>query len=186
MINQSNSAELTVNESLARRLYTNRMTVTRIQRERLTCLLLISAGGLILVASLMAQSPASVKDESAIRGLVQRYVDAREQKNPQAVEALFTGDADQLVSTGEWRRGRDAVVKGVITSSQSMAGKRTIQVETIRIVAPDIALADGRYEVAGAPGGDRKMWSTFVMARGPDGWRIAAIRNMLPAPATPR
>jgi len=38
----------------------------------------------------------------------------------------------------------------------------------------------------GAPGGDRKMWSTFVMTRDSNGWRIAAIRNMLPAPATPR
>jgi hypothetical protein len=27
------------------------------------------------------------------------------------------------------------------------------------------------------------MWSTFLMVRQPDGWRIAAIRNMLPAPA---
>jgi hypothetical protein len=26
------------------------------------------------------------------------------------------------------------------------------------------------------------MWSAFVMARTKDGWRIAAIRNMLPAP----
>ncbi len=138
----------------------------------------------------MAQNPAggptTGKDEAAIRGLVQQYVDAREQKDPHAVEALFTGDADQLVSTGEWRKGRAAVVKGVMASSQSMAGKRTIQVESIRLVAPDIALADGRYEIAGAPGGDRKMWSTFVMSHGPDGWRIAAIRNMLPAPATPR
>jgi hypothetical protein len=25
------------------------------------------------------------------------------------------------------------------------------------------------------------MWSTFVMARGQDGWHITAIRNMLPA-----
>ena len=31
-------------------------------------------------------------------------------------------------------------------------------------------------------GGDRRMWSTFVMVRESGGWRIAAIRNMLPAP----
>jgi hypothetical protein len=29
------------------------------------------------------------------------------------------------------------------------------------------------------------MWSTFVMTRTKDGWRITAIRNMLPAPPTP-
>ena len=30
-------------------------------------------------------------------------------------------------------------------------------------------------------GNDRRMWSTFVMVKEADGWRIAAIRNMLPA-----
>ena len=28
---------------------------------------------------------------------------------------------------------------------------------------------------------NRAMWTTIVLKRGPDGWRIAAIRNMLPA-----
>jgi len=50
-------------------------------------------------------------------------------------------------------------------------------VETVRFVSADVAIADARYEI-----GDRKMWSTFVMKRGPGGWRIEAIRNMLPTP----
>jgi hypothetical protein len=29
------------------------------------------------------------------------------------------------------------------------------------------------------------MWTTIVLKRGPDGWRIAAIRNMLPATPAP-
>jgi len=29
------------------------------------------------------------------------------------------------------------------------------------------------------------MWSTFVMTREAGGWRITAIRNMLPAPPAP-
>ena len=39
--------------------------------------------------------------------------------------ALFTADANQLVSSGEWRRGRDAVVKGSLASSQQTQGTRT-------------------------------------------------------------
>ena len=42
-------------------------------------------------------------------------------------------------------------------------------------------IADGRYEIAGPT--VRSMWTTLVLARGSDGWRISAIRNMLPAPA---
>jgi hypothetical protein len=90
-----------------------------------------------------------------------------------------------LVSSGEWRRGRADVVKGSMASSQQSSGKRTIEVETVRFPARDVVIVDGRYEIAGAAadGGARKMRSTFVMVRGGDGWRIAAIRNMLPAAA---
>jgi uncharacterized protein (TIGR02246 family) len=137
---------------------------------------------LLLAMTLVARN----SDEAAIRDVVKKYVDAREQQDPKAVEALFTADADQLVSSGEWRKGRNAVVKGTLASSQSTGGKRTIAVETIRFLGPGVAIADGRYEIAALAGGaTRKMWSTFVMTRGTDGWRIAAIRNMLPAAPAP-
>ena len=134
----------------------------------------------MIAASLFAQS----SDEKAIRAIVQKYMDARESQDARAVEALFTSDADQLVSSGEWRKGRSDVVRGTLASSKNSGGKRTITVTSIRFLAPGVAMADGRYELAGLAGGDsRKMWTTLVLTRGSDGWRIAAIRNMLPAPA---
>ena len=135
-----------------------------------------------LVICLFAQD----SDEAAVRAVVQKYVDARETIDARAVEALFTSDADQLVSSGEWRKGRSEVVRGTMASSQNTGGKRTVTVESVRFIKPDAAIADGRYEISGLSGGaTRKMWSTFVLARGADGWRIAAIRNMLPAAAAP-
>jgi uncharacterized protein (TIGR02246 family) len=125
-------------------------------------------------------------DEAAIRMVVQKYVDARESMDTHAIEALFTSDADQLVSTGEWRKGRSEVVRGTMASSQSSAGKRTITVESVRFVTPSVAIADGRYEITGlAGGGTRAMWTSLVLTRGSDGWRITAIRNMLPAAPAP-
>lgn len=143
----------------------------------------------IMVAVCAAgQTPAArTQDEAAIRSVVDKYVAAREQIDAKAVAALFTADADQLVSSGEWRRGLDAVVRGTMASSQASGGKRTVTVETIRFVSGDVAIVDGRYEIAGAAGGQaRKMWSTFVFRRMPEGWKIAAIRNMLPAVAAGR
>jgi uncharacterized protein (TIGR02246 family) len=123
-----------------------------------------------------------LSDEAAVRQVVQKYVDARESKDAQAIEALFTSDADQLVSTGEWRKGRAEVVRGTMASSQAASGKRTITVTSVRFLAPGVALADGRYEIAGTGGAAaRKMWASLTLTRGRDGWRIAAIRNMLPA-----
>ena len=122
-------------------------------------------------------------DSAAIRAAVQRYVDVRDHPDPSALTTLFADDADQLVSSGEWRKGRDAVVKGMIAASQRETGKRTITLESIRFLSPTVALADGRYELtdaAGAPA--RKMWTAIVLTRDQSAWRIAAIRNMLPAP----
>jgi uncharacterized protein (TIGR02246 family) len=131
---------------------------------------------------LVAQTPKGSADEAAIREVVRKYVDARETIDPKAIEALFTADADQLVSTGEWRKGLKDVVKGSVASSQSSRGKRTIAVESVRFLSPDVALVDGRYEISGASAADtRKMWTALVLTRSPSGWRIAAIRNMLPA-----
>src|SRR5215472_14768980 len=120
----------------------------------------------ILIPALWAQ------DEAAIKGVVARYVDAREKRDAAAIAALFTADADQLVSSGEWRKGREAVVKGTLASSEASGGRRTIEVETVRFLTPDVALADGRYEIAGASGAaTRRMWSTFLITRTKDGWR---------------
>lgn len=136
----------------------------------------------LISAAAFAQAPA---DDAAIRDIVKKYVDARDRIDPKATAALFTSDADQLVSSGEWRKGLDALVKGTTASSKSNSGKRTITVESIRFLTRDVAIADGRYELAGAAADNsaRKMWTTLVMKRGKDGWKIAAIRNMLPAAA---
>jgi uncharacterized protein (TIGR02246 family) len=127
-----------------------------------------------------AQQPSA--DETAIRAVVQKYVDAREASDAKAIESLFTPDADQLVSDGTWRRGRDELVRGMQESSRKNPAKRSIRVESVRLLSPDVALADGRYTQKGqAAGNDREMWTTITLKRGSDGWRIAAIRNMLPA-----
>jgi uncharacterized protein (TIGR02246 family) len=131
-------------------------------------------------ATSSAQEPSA--DETGVRQVVQRYVDAREASDPKAIETLFTPDADQLVSDGTWRKGRDVLVKGMLESSRKNPAKRSITVESVRLLTADVALADGRYIQKGQAGGkDREMWTAITLKRAGDGWRIAAIRNMLPA-----
>jgi uncharacterized protein (TIGR02246 family) len=134
--------------------------------------------------SLLASSLCGAADPTAaIRAAIQQYVDVREHPDAEALERLFTADADQLVSSGEWRKGREAVVKGTIAASQREAGKRTIAIESIRFLSKNVAIADGRYELMDAAGNTtRKMWTSIVLTRDHSGWHIAAIRNMLPAP----
>jgi len=136
----------------------------------------------LLLPLLLALTPAFAQSgEEPVRELVARYAAAREAMDPARVSALFTPDADQLVSSGEWRRGREALVQGAMASSRQNEGRRILSVESIRFLSPAIAIVDARYEIAGESG-TRRMWSTFIVHLTSGGWRIAAIRNMLPAP----
>jgi uncharacterized protein (TIGR02246 family) len=137
---------------------------------------------LLLAVSVFGQTPgSSALDELAVKELVARYNAARDHEDPTAIRALFTADADQLVSSGEWRRGREQLVEGMLRSSRANPGDRTLAVETVRFPTADVAVADARYEIAGTAGAaTRRMWSTFVAVRTPEGWRLSAIRNMLP------
>ena len=148
-----------------------------------------------LVAPLaVAQNPAatsksastSAEDDAAIRDLVRRYVNARDQRDPKAIDALFTEDADQYTTSGEWRRGRAQIVPGALASSARNSGRRDITVETVRYVTKDVAIADGPYTItASETGPARTMWTTLVVKREAGGWRIAAIRNMAPTGPAP-
>jgi uncharacterized protein (TIGR02246 family) len=123
-----------------------------------------------------AQEPASNgPEEAAVRAVIAKYVEARELKDPAAIGALFTEDADQFNSAGEWRRGRDAIVKGTLQSSQRNSGARSITLEAVRFPAPGVAIADGEYGI-----GAQRLWTTLVLTRQGEGWRITAIRNSAP------
>ena len=131
-----------------------------------------------------AQAGRSVPDEAGVRDAVRMYVEARDRNDAATLAALFTEDADQLVSSGEWRRGRAALVQGTLASSKANAGARTISIQSVRFPSPDVAIADGEYTIAATgTGAARNMWTSFVMVRSGGSWRITAIRNMLPASA---
>src|SRR5947209_19138244 len=101
--------------------------------------------GMVVPAPLRAQAPVP---EAAVRAVVQKYVEAREAGDPRAIETLFTADADQLVSDGTWRRGRDELVRGMLESSRRAGGRRSIAVESVRLLSPEVTVADGRYKQA--------------------------------------
>ena len=148
-------------------------------RPATTLLVGLVAFALIVPAAAAGQAPPT--DDAAVRALVDAYSAARDKGDGPALTALFTADADQLVSSGEWRRGREAVVKGSLASSQQTQGKRTFTIETVRMIAADVALADSRYDIAQTGGTTRRMWASWLLVKDGPAWKIAAIRNMLPA-----
>ena len=133
---------------------------------------------LLVAGSARAQSPVvTASDEAAVRDIVRRYTQARELSDPKAIEALFTADADQYTTSGDWRRGLPQLVKGMLETSARNPGMRAITIAAVRFVSPDVAVVDGEYKT----GTDaRQLWTTLIVKRDPRGWRIAGIRNMAP------
>ena len=109
------------------------------------------------------QVNVSNKQKQEINAVVEKYLQARDNKDEVLLKSILTDDMDQLVSTGEWRRGKAASVKGMMQSSKSNPGERTIKVENIRFIHPECAIADARYEIQNPDGSARKMWSTFIV-----------------------
>ena len=120
-------------------------------------------------------------DEAAIRAVIQAFLDTREKNDAAGLAALLTPDVDQRQTSGNMRSGREAVVSGSLATQQSTGGQRTITVDSLRFVGPDVAIADGRYDSTGrADGTDQRMLTSMVLRREGGAWKIAAIRNMLP------
>ncbi|MGB5369127.1 MAG: DUF4440 domain-containing protein [Flavobacteriaceae bacterium] len=123
----------------------------------------------------------NAKQTRDIEGLIAAYGQARENRDTLLLKNILTDDIDQLVSSGQWRRGMAEAVEGMLQSSTSNPGGRTLTVETIRLIGKGSAIIDARYEIANDDGSIRKMWSSFIAVETQGQWKIAAIRNMLPS-----
>lgn len=134
----------------------------------------------VLFCSAQKTTPSVSQQEDIVR-LIDQYSQARETKDTMLLKKILMTDIDQLVSTGEWRSGIDAALEGMMKSSSSNPGSRTLTIDKIHLLTATSAIVDCRYEIANTEGEIRKMWSSFIMVKEKGVWKIAAIRNMLPA-----
>jgi hypothetical protein len=109
------------------------------------------------------------------------YVLARETKDTITLNKILTSDADQLVSSGNWRHNREEAVEGMLRSTANNPGKRTLTIQKLRFLNAGCALVDCKYQISNANGTERNMWSSFIVIDREGKWKISAIRNMLPA-----
>jgi uncharacterized protein (TIGR02246 family) len=142
---------------------------------------LFLASGIFSTQSL-SQTPVDIAtEETAIRDLITQYMGTRAQNNEQGLLALLTEDIDQLTTSGLLRSGRIGVSSGSLASSQSNSGKRSITVESIRFIKPDVAIVNGRYDIVDrSTGPDSHYLTSIVVVMEDQRWFISAIRNMQP------
>lgn len=131
----------------------------------------------LLLTSVVATA-REVEEEEAVRAVVTAYGDARSQRDPDLVAALFTPDADQRNMDGVWRRDRDAIKDHIKPGPAYPRDATGIGVEAVRFVTPAVAIVDGLY--LGHPPGVEANWATIVLVKEDDDWLISAIRNGAP------
>ena len=119
--------------------------------------------------------------EAAITQLIAQYLAVRTENDVQALLALVTEDIDQLTTSGTLRSGRDTVSSGSLASTRNNSGRRSIAVETIRFIRPEVAIVNGLYDIVDRiDGPDSHYLTTFIVVMEDNRWKVSAIRNMQP------
>ena len=133
-----------------------------------------------------AAAPA-MSDEEAFNQALVDFTAAWNVGDASAIAAFFAEDGDTMVSAGHFE-GREAV-EGYYRESFDVMYKGTtitLAMTSLRFLQPDVAVADGSFEVAGiknAEGQDMpnvKGLYTNIRTKVGDQWLIVCSRTMIP------
>ncbi len=142
----------------------------------------------LLVPGVARAQAAAGGEDTAIRRVIQQHDQNRTSGDWKGSANLFAEDGATLTSSGEWRRGRAQIEKGGATAGAGVykGAKYSTTIDSVRLLAPTVALADGTFEISGiGSGGSRKGHASYVLVKSGDAWRIAASRSMVPTPVGP-
>jgi uncharacterized protein (TIGR02246 family) len=149
---------------------------------------LLAVSTLVLAGNALGGSTTAApgSDEDAIRGVLTAFVEAWNKHDAKAFSMVFAQDADFTNVAGRTARGRKEVeafhaprfAEQFKESSQKIVGS------AIRLIRPDVAVVDARWEMTGARSSDghdiplRKGLLSFVMTKDGDTWLITVMHNM--------
>lgn len=132
----------------------------------------------------------SAEDQSAVRANVNRFADAWNRHDMNAMHDLDTDDVDWINIVGQHWEGKTTVFKGHTAIHKGMCAKQSMSVESVSVrpLAPTVAIAvatmhfsastDPRYSWVKAS----KTRGTFTMVKRDGLWKIAHFQNTVMDP----
>jgi uncharacterized protein (TIGR02246 family) len=138
--------------------------------------------------SLVAASAAvaqSAKDEQAIDAVVTGFAASWNAPGMPGLEKLFAPDADFVVVSGHWHKGRNDIVtyhRGLLQGGYKGSHLSPVKID-VRFIRPDVAIAHAAWH-ADYHGRDgmpavRTALMTLVLTKDQGRWEIAAAHNTL-------
>lgn len=130
---------------------------------------------------LLAQDTAA--DEEAIREMDARWSEAWNNRDAEAIVAMYTEDADGIDLMGQTVNGRAAILAQMTEEFENLPEGATAESEQLhlRFIRPNIAIADGVWSVSGLPEGMvAEGLYTAIMVKQDGEWLTTAGRSRIP------
>ena len=124
-------------------------------------------------------TPAPQKSDG-VEQLLSEYQALFNKNDGKGLAALYTENALRLGVNNEVLQGRAAIEKFYTESFGGTPGRLSVQPGRTQIITPEVAVLEGRYEVAGATGIHGIYIVTAVRQNG--GWKLASV---VPVPDKP-
>src|SRR5271154_3743332 len=146
-------------------------------------LLVVPALGVTPAAS-RAGEPGGSAEEAALKKKAAAFVEAFHNGDAKAVAAFWTPDGDYIDQTGRRLKGRDAIEKAFTQFFAENKGlKLRIEVASLRLLTPEIALEDGTTDVIppdGAPPSRSRYTNVHIKKDGE--WLLSSVRDAVFSP----
>ena len=138
----------------------------------------------VFAGSVVTSAQINAKEEAAVRGVVSNFAESWNRPGMPGFSDLFTDDADFVVITGKWLKGRTEIVsyhKNLLETLYKGSHLAPDAV-TIRFLHPDVAVAHADWEVSYTKDGTeqkRTALMTLTLTKQAGKWQIAAAHNTL-------
>lgn len=149
----------------------------RRQIFRLGWLLLL----LTVPASFKARAESDTQKEQAVRKVLANFVDIWNRNELQSsFGKLFTADADFVVLSGLYLKGRDEIVAHHVKIRQGIYGDSHLVWNPVhvRFIRPDVAVAEVATEITFGQD-KRNTFATVVLAQENSQWLITSMENTM-------
>jgi uncharacterized protein (TIGR02246 family) len=133
-------------------------------------------------AECLSQAQDSTKssaDREAIVKAATDYIAAFEKGDVDALVAKWAPDAEYIDESGKITQGREAIAAMLRKNSKGVKGyKLDMHTTAFRLIAPDVALADGKATLTSPEGADERTPYSTVWVKRDGTWMLRSLRDL--------